>query len=416
MSDFFGQVREGFGTQQNINITLAAMKEAKQDNIQEQFAQQVDTAKDLKFVFTESANPFPRLQQARKPLKAQKGRVAKMGASTEDKAGKLSTAPLNQKARDFEAKNPELKARALAALREAIKGDDDADTILGKVKEFYEDPTLADEALNFLSETTEGTLNQNVQQAKEKLGKEFKREIAAGRNIGALAREASEKGIGTPNSLRDMYRDITGNPRDSNTLFQELSQRYSFKDLKKVIGFLLHSLGADMKAKGPSIPRAFLHRLLTETRSLQAIMGVYRFFRGRMDLIEKMFAKEGLEVPDTLTFEALAKEFMALVRERYPTSDKVKQMPGRLGIDKWILAKIIVLSQLRDAIREVAANQIYRSLQHRDETYMAILEALEDLEDELEELLEQMGEDDEEEEDNSRRGNRQGQDDEDSDE
>ncbi len=35
-------------------------------------------------------------------------------------------------------------------------------------------------------------------------------------------------------------------------------------------------------------------------------------------------------------------------------------------------------------------NQIYRSVQHRDELYMMIIEALEDLEDELEELEEQL--------------------------
>ena len=51
------------------------------------------------------------------------------------------------------------------------------------------------------------------------------------------------------------------------------------------------------------------------------------------------------------------------------------------------MAKIIALSQLRDAVREVAVNQIYKSLQHRDELYLAIIEALEELEDQLEEQL-----------------------------
>jgi len=72
-------------------------------------------------------------------------------------------------------------------------------------------------------------------------------------------------------------------------------------------------------------------------------------------------------------------------------------MAGRLGIEDWILAKIFVLSQMRDAVREVAMALIYKTLQHRDELYLAILEALEDLEDELEEMEEKELENEEEE-------------------
>ncbi len=159
--------------------------------------------------------------------------------------------------------------------------------------------------------------------------------------------------MGTPTNLRDLYRDVTGNPRDSNTMFEELSQKYAFKELKKVIDFLLHSLGADMKSQGPSIPRGLLHRLFSETRSLQAILGVYRFFRGRMRLVESLFQKEGIDVPEELNFETMAKAFMALASDRYPSSSKVKDTAVKLGIEKWIQAKIIALSQLRDAVREV---------------------------------------------------------------
>ena len=54
-----------------------------------------------------------------------------------------------------------------------------------------------------------------------------------------------------------------------------------------------------------------------------------------------------------------------------------------------LLAKIIVLSQFRDAVREVALSQLYRSVQHRDELYGAIIEALDGLEEELESIEEQ---------------------------
>lgn len=47
--------------------------------------------------------------------------------------------------------------------------------------------------------------------------------------------------------------------------------------------------------------------------------------------------------------------------------------------------KIIIINKFRDAVKSVAPNHIYRSIQHRDDVFMAVIEALEDLEDKLEE-------------------------------
>ena len=143
--------------------------------------------------------------------------------------------------------------------------------MLRKVLEIYSDYTLADEALDYLLETTEGPLAESVRAAKEELNTLYGREVRAGKNIAALTTEFATKGLGSPTALRDLYRDVTGNPRDANTLFQQLASTFTFERMQVVIGFLLHSLGADLKAKGPSIPRAELHRLISEGRSLQAI-------------------------------------------------------------------------------------------------------------------------------------------------
>lgn len=394
-----GNIQRGL-TSQNVNVTLKAMQEVAKEEQQELRAEQQESQAAFLNEQMEAINPFAaRRQKVDKTIKANKGRVSK-NLKAGDKAQQLLPVErIKEFAQQYERRNPELKARILTMLREYIKPGDSKETILKKILEFYPDVSLADEALEFLLETTEGELNRTIQELKEEFNSENQREITAGRNISQHARAASEKGLGTPTSLRDMYRDITANPRDSATLFEELSSRYAFKELKKVVDFLLHSLGADMKAKGPSIPRGMLHRLLTETRSLQAILGIYRFFKGRMHLMQTLFDKEGLEFPNQLTFENVSKEFMALAAERYPTAAKVLQRAVRLGIEKWIAAKIIVLSQLRDAIREVSVNQVYKSIQHRDELYLAIIEALEDLEDELEELMEKDDDDEEKEDD-----------------
>ena len=152
-----------------------------------------------------------------------------------------------------------------------------------------------------------------------------------------------------------------------------------------------------MKSKGPSIPRAFLQRLITETRSLQAILGVYRFFRLRMNLIKGLFKKEDIPIPEQLSFELIAKQFMTIAGDRFPNADKVLQLAPKLGIEQWLIAKIIVFSQMRDGVREVAINQVFQTFQHRDEVYMALIEALENLEDELEEQEEKIEDEDEDE-------------------
>lgn len=389
-----------YGGVQKSNVTLDTMRELQAESAQERLAEAVDTANDLFDVFAQSTSQLAeRIKSRQKPAKANKSRIQKM-LKSEDKLGPIQAAkPLDDTANRYKEKNQELDPEKLMQLRKDIKPGDTKEQILEKIMKAYTDPSLADDALDFLLETTDGELYQKVKELKEEFTGKFGREIAAGKNIAGEARAASEKGLGTPTSLRDQYRDLTGNPRDSNTLFNELSQKYEFKDMKKVVDFFLHSLGADMKSKGPSIPRGELHRLISETRNLQSILGVYRFFSGRMHLMQTLFEKEGLEFPAQLSFEAMTKQFMSLVGDRYPSSSKAMQTAVKLGLDKWVMAKIIALSQMRDAIREVAMEKIYKSLQHRDECYLAIIEALEDLEDELEEELkkrEEEGEDEEE--------------------
>lgn len=361
--------------------TLKAMQEIGKDTAKEVRQEQIDAKESAQAQNAEDVFR-PRTKTEKKRLK--RVPVSKLAKMRKTKK-LLPIQQINKKAEEHQKKNPELKARVLKLLRERIKPDSTAEDIQEIMDEFYPDPTLADDAMEFLLDTTEGDLNQQVQEAKEKLNENKGREITAGRNISKQARQASEKGLDTPTNLRDMYRDVTGNPRDSNTMFQELSEKYAFKEMHKVVKFLLHSLGADMKSKGPSIPRGELHRLLTETRSLQAILGVYRFFNGRMGLMQKMFDKSGLDMPKKLNFELMAKSFMSLAGERYPSSDKVLGQAKRLGIEDWILAKIIAFSQFRDSIKEMAMSQIFRSLQHRDDLLLAIIEALEELEDALEE-------------------------------
>jgi type III secretion protein W len=284
----------------------------------------------------------------------------------------------------YETNNYELRARSLLILRSSITGKDSAEEALNKVLRMYPDHALADEALDFLAETSQGDVHKTVLIAKELLNQNFKREVQSGRNIATQAREFSKEGLGAPTSLRDLYRDITGTPREPLQLFQELTEKFRYDKLATAIKFLLHSLGSDLRAKGPSISRSELKRLIDETRSLQGIVGIFRFFKSRMRLMQRQFVSYNLVFPPRLNFETLARLFAKILAERYVNADKILQFSQAIGLSEEAAAQLIIFTQYRDALRQIAP-RYYRNLQHRDELQKAIIEALENLEDTIEE-------------------------------
>ncbi|MBN4066945.1 type III secretion system gatekeeper subunit SctW [Simkania negevensis] len=375
------------GSTPRSHLDLGAIqKQAQQGRLGRQAARQLETKISLQEEQAEAFNPFAaRMKKERKSFDERKK------TSSSDKAKKVeknlevgADKHARKKADSYEEDNSELSSDELVDLWEGIDDDDNAEKILSKIEDYYDDPSLVDEVLDFLSETKEGDVQEEVAKAKEQLSKEQGREVRAGRNMGATSREYAEKELGTPSELRELYRDITGNPREKNELFDELSDQYNYDQLKDVIKFLLSSLGADMKADGPSIERSKLTLFFSETRMLQAILGVYRFFQGRMNLISNEFSRSGLDLPEQLSFELLARQFMQLVNERYPSAVKILTLAQKFGISDELLAQIILFSQMRDAVRGVSP-RIYSSIKQRWELLLAIMEALEELEDELEE-------------------------------
>jgi type III secretion protein W len=379
------------GNVKRTDTTVAGeMKLAEEEKV-ETAAKQVTVQDTLTNQQEEAINPFAALiKKAAKSLKDRRGKVSK-AADTGEKFQKIDPVKrLDDTAEEFHGRNPEFIASKLKELRAAIKPGMDKAAILKVIQMYYTDVSLIDDVFEFLlrnTEVTDGELARVVGEAHKEFGEKFGRQIAAGHNIREEAQAAAEKGLGTPTTLRDLYRDITDNPRDSGTLFAELSARYDFKELKKVIDYLLHSLGSDMKSPGPSIEPGLLSTLIKETRSLQAVLGVYHFFKKRINLMEKLFDKEGMPMPPQITFQTMTKQFMALAAERSPSALKVLQHAAKLGVEKILFGKIITISQFRDGVREVSVEKIYGSIKARDELFLAIIEALEDLEDEQQEWL-----------------------------
>lgn len=388
------QGREGLGAYRG-DESVDAMRRVGADTAQELAAERISSQKSFVEGMEEAVNPFAaKFAVKQRDIKVRKKAKTEKTKEAEKKKQLRPVDAIKESASRFQQQsNQELSAKLLLLLREYIKLTDSPQQILNKLREVFvgKDVALMDEALDFLIENTDDNdeLQAKVREAQGILRDEFQREIAAGRNIAAAARQAAKEGVSTPTGMRELYHDITGRQRlEATTLFDELATKWPYEGLKNVIKFLLTSLGADLRSKGPSISRGLLHNLLTEARTLQAILGVYSFFRGRMTLMTKMFKAQGLPMPSNLTFEGLAKEFMALVNDRYPSEDHVLQSAQHLGVDKWLRAKIVVLSQMRDAIREVSKERIYRSIEDRNKLSDAIILTLENLEDELQELEE----------------------------
>lgn len=345
-------------------------------------------------VAEEAFNPVAMQRRMTSLEQKMKERIVKeKTAETEDKLIKQ----IEEISETYERRNPELRARTLQMLAAKIKGNESAEEMIETVMEIYPDHFLADEALDFLAQAKTGDAAKQLAEAKAQLNESFGREIRAGRNVTEQALKFSQEGLGTPTGLRDLYRDITGNPRPANLLFDELANQFSYEKMKPAIDFFLHSLGADLKSKGPSIGRAELHRLMSEGRNLMAILWVFRFFKGRMNLINEAFQRAGLLMPGKVTFELLAKLFVQFLGERYPSMDKVLHLAAKLGISMEELAQIILFTQMRDAVRGVAP-KLFRSEQHRHDVLMSFLEALEELEDQIEKREEEEKAEPEEEE------------------
>jgi type III secretion protein W len=323
---------------------------------------------------------FKSLEEQRSKRKA----IMKSEAADEEMEIIEAVKNADETASRFNKKNPELKEKTLLLLLDSLLEEDSVEEILRKVLEFYPDFTLADDALDFLTQTTKGKLLHKVLQAREYLNANYKREIVAGRNINLHAQIFSKEGLGSPTALRDMYRDITKNQRNANVLFKELSDKYNYESIKSIIRFLLHSLGSDLKSKGPSIDRAELMLLMEDAQILQAIFNLYKFFKSRSPLIVNQFTHNGLDMPSDLDFEFLSKQFMNLLNEKYVSSDKVLMLARHLGLSNNLLAQIIIYTQMRDATRNTS-KRLYKSNKHRQDVLDSLILAIEEIEDELEE-------------------------------
>ncbi len=331
----------------------------------------------------EQSNPLA-MQQKFKTLKERERPTTRTPQPEAKPEAKSDSSKAENTAKFYQQRNAEMSAKSLMTLNAQVQNAATVQETIEYVYELFSDPALADEALDYLLETLPpgSRAYERVREAKTRLNQLRGREVKSGRNMGDVARAHTK--LAHPTALRDLYRDITGNPRDATTLFEELIQKFNYSKMKEAIDFIFKSLRADLTAKGSSISRGELKNLIDEAKNMQAILGVYGFFLGRTNLVVQEFTKNDMKINPKLHFESLAKQLVRLLKERYPSPSKVFALANALGIRQDIMAQIIIFTQYRDAMRGISP-RLFKNDKHRQDMLITLIEALAELEDALEE-------------------------------
>ncbi len=354
------------------------------------------------------------------------------------------------------------KIGKLNNLRNKVPPKATKEQILKAVTDLYpSDADLADEALDFLAETSVDPADKTITElAKKEFESTHQNEIEMGLRV---ANEALKSDV-SPSMLRDLYRDIThNNQREPRPLFIELTTRYKGQNLKEVYKFLLHAAGAEINAEGSMIEPGMMASIVKEIRTLQSLIALTNYFKAQNPRLGKELEKVGVEpkiqegeeetptkieeessehesgeiedeeeedlLDDKAPKEAspiekaldpliLSSLFLDFATAAYPDPVQIKEKISTLikeiaveNLDSIqnVKTEIIFGSVMRDAVRQVAP-KIFQRIPHeepkvtftkRDLVFDAFIDTLENLEDELEELEEEAGIDEDEIEEDS---------------
>jgi len=276
----------------------------------------------------------------------------------------------------YENKNPEVKSKNLQGLKDQISKFDTPEDILQKIMENFPDPVMADAAFDYLLQVMPDELKAKIYNARENFKNRFGRALKAGKNIFEESLKFSEEGLGAPSELRQMYAELTGDPKTPIYLFDELLKKFDYEKMKKAIDFWMHALGADLNSKGSSIQRGELYKLIEETRTLQAILGVYNYFASKQRELVLNLARRNAEATPEMNYQNLAKLFVRILQDKFPSPDKILNLKRDLKIEPFLHSQEAVLSVMCSGIKGTSP-RLYKNEKHKIEILNCFLLALE---------------------------------------
>ena len=238
---------------------------------------------------------------------------------------------IQEQSKNAARSDKELREESLKTLLDRITNCRNKEEILEVVKSFYSDATLAMKAFDFLLATTLGPLRVMVQEAKDEFAQVNEAQLRAAENVSkALIESAIKSGLpATPSSLRGQYWHVLTTYQDAASMLFDFLDQYDLKQVLLFLSFLDDAIGRDLK-KGPSIDPVFLMRLRNVVQYLQSTHGVIHTSEKNVKLMKRLFKAEELSFPKELNSKAMCRAFLALVRERYPTKEKVREIGSML--------------------------------------------------------------------------------------
>ena len=149
-----------------------------------------------------SRSTFKELKERQREEKRQEVRSEKSEKPAPEKSS--DTARVNAIAKFYQKRNAEMDSQKLLTLYTQIENLENVQEMLDKVLKHFSDPSLADEALDFLLETLPpgSAAYKKALETKNLIRAQRGRQIIAGRNMGDLSR--SHPALGTPSELRDL--------------------------------------------------------------------------------------------------------------------------------------------------------------------------------------------------------------------
>jgi len=273
---------------QKAALTASAKQEATSEDIQESLAADGNPMNSKALPKKKTIKERKDIKRARKAEEALKGKGAKSLESLEN-----ALKNFKEDTDGNPKKNEELDEKSLILLSDNISEMSGKEEIMAAIGKFYKDPFLQDDALEFLI-SANPKLAETLIEIKNELNDKFGARINSSRDIAEEARAFASDKMGSPVALRELYFNMTHNPQEATTIFHEFSSQHEYADLVKICKFLFNSIGRDLNAQGATIPRGLLHRLMSESKNLQAVKGVFETFKDSEALMFKQFEKNGI--------------------------------------------------------------------------------------------------------------------------
>lgn len=169
-------------------------------------------------------------------------------------------------------------------------------------------------------------------QAKSKHYEDNQKDIETALKIIDVVDLMVEKGSrDTPETLAHLRDIIHNKPQELMVKFAYYKSRgYTYNEIKGEVDAILSYIGT--RFHNNRIPKGELSRLWDETRTLQAMLNIFRLEKAKAKLARNLFEMQQIPFPQQVNFETLSNNFIEMVSDPYPSSKKVAEIISHLGV------------------------------------------------------------------------------------